>query len=98
MEKKGRKSKYEKYFEIHEGDRVAQVSSFSFDASIFDMTLAYSKGAKLVIFDKLKGFDSFPKFIRENSITHFLLTPDLYTILDFSECLSLKCVVIGGSD
>lgn len=89
---------YEKYFEIHEGDRVAQVSSFSFDASIFEMTLAYSKGAKLVIFDKLKGFDSFPKFIRENSITHFLLTPDLYTILDFSECLSLKCVVIGGSD
>ena len=89
---------YEKYFDICNEDRVAQVSSFSFDASIFEMTLAYSRGAKLIIFDKNKGLDKFPQFIQESNITHFLLTPDLYTLLDFSDCNTLKCVVVGGSN
>lgn len=91
-------SLYEKYFDINKEDKVAQVSSFSFDASIFEMTLAYSRGSKLLIFDKNEGLDKFPKFIQKNHITHFLLTPDLYTLLDFSECDSLKCVVVGGAN
>lgn len=88
---------YKKSFDITNTDVVAQIASFSFDASLFEMTLAFNSGAKLAIFDSSNGYEYFPKFIQEQGVTHFLLTPDYYAVLDFSSCVSLKCVLVGGS-
>ncbi|WP_433945444.1 condensation domain-containing protein [Paenibacillus sp. SN-8-1] len=90
-------AEYQGYFDVSKTDVVAQVASFSFDASLFEMTLAFCSGAKIAIFDEQQGYEKFPQFTRELQVTHFLLTPDYYAILNFSECESLKCVLVGGA-
>ncbi|SEL32659.1 Non-ribosomal peptide synthetase component F [Paenibacillus sp. OK003] len=86
-----------KKFNVMSTDIVAQVASFSFDASLFEMTLAFHSGAQLAIFDSSMGYEHFPQFIQKAGVTHYLLTPDYYSVLDFSECHSLKCILVGGS-
>ncbi|SCN35994.1 Uncharacterized protein BC88300_02009 [Bacillus cytotoxicus] len=90
-------AQYKKYFDVLSTDVIAQIASFSFDASLFEMTLAFHSGAQLAIFDHSEGYESFPQFIRRAGVTHYLLTPDYYSVLDFSECHSLKCVLVGGA-
>lgn len=87
---------YEDYFFINSDDIIAQVASLSFDASLFEMTLVFSSGAQLAIFDNLKGYEKFPEFIKEKGVTKFVLTPDYYSILDLKNCISLKSVIVAG--
>lgn len=84
-------------FDIHSHDVVAQIASLSFDASIFEYTLAFCNGAELAVFDDQKGYEQFPRFTCERKVTHFLMTPEYYAVLDFSKCASLKTVLVGGA-
>lgn len=91
-------NEYPNLFNIHRNDRVAQLSSLSFDASIFEMTLAFSTASTLVIFNHERGYEHFTDFVQGNLITHFLMTPDYYAVLDFSLCDSLKDIIVGGAE
>nr|WP_207754658.1 condensation domain-containing protein [Staphylococcus lugdunensis] len=91
-------TQYKSLFDIQKGDRVAQIASLNFDASIFEMTLAFSTFSVLIIFNNNGGYENFNQFIIDNSITHFLMTPDYYALLDFSKCNSLKNIIVGGDE
>lgn len=84
-------------FDISSADSVAQIASLSFDASVFEFSLAFHIGATLKIFDTKVGHEHFPNFVRKNEITHFLMTPEYYTILDFKSCATLKTILVGGA-
>jgi len=86
-----------KAFDINFKDSVAQIASLSFDASVFEFSLAFHIGATLKIFDTKVGHEHFPDFVRQNEITHFLMTPEYYTILDFKSCDTLKTILVGGA-
>ncbi|MFJ7182789.1 condensation domain-containing protein [Lysinibacillus xylanilyticus] len=88
---------YNNLFSIEQDDVVAQVASFSFDASLFEMTLAFSNGMQLAIFDETNGYETFPEFVQKFQVSHFLLTPDYYSILNFNNCNTLKSVIVGGA-
>ena len=64
-------TQYKSLFDIQKGDRVAQIASLNFDASIFEMTLAFSTFSVLIIFNNNGGYENFNQFIIDNSITHF---------------------------
>lgn len=84
-------------FDIDSADSVAQIASLSFDASVFEFSLAFHIGATLKIFDTKAGHEHFPDFVQKNEITHFLMTPEYYTILDFKSCDTLKTILVGGA-
>lgn len=77
--------------------RVLRVSSPSFDASIFEMVLAFSAGATLVIAPPdVVGGDELGEVIRRGAVTHIVCAPAILGTLDVAELESLETVVVGG--
>lgn len=76
------------------GWRSSFLTSISFDASIMEMLSAVSLGNSLYIFTD--EYQNLPIFISENKIDSIIITPSLYSVLDFSECENLKLVISGG--
>ena len=78
--------------------RVLQFSSLSFDASIFEIALAFGSGGALYIPPKsaqLPG-TALVQFLKENAITHALLTPAVLAVLPSAELPALQVLITGG--
>lgn len=78
--------------------RVLQFSSLSFDASIFEIALALGSGGTLYIPPKsaqLPGME-LVQFLKNNAITHALLTPAVLAVLPFAELPKLQVLITGG--
>ena len=78
--------------------RVLQFSSLSFDASIFEIALAFGSGGTLYIPPKsaqLPG-TALVQFLKENAITHALLTPAVLAVLPSAELPALQVLITGG--
>ncbi|OZG25974.1 non-ribosomal peptide synthetase [Williamsia sp. 1138] len=77
--------------------RVLRVSSPSFDASIFEMVLAFSAGATLVIAPAdVVGGDELGEVIRRGNVTHIVSAPAVLGTLDATGLESLEAIVVGG--
>ncbi|MBM7119958.1 amino acid adenylation domain-containing protein [Dyella kyungheensis] len=87
------------HFETGQGSRVLQFASYSFDACVFEMLLAFSSGATLVIPASnipLAG-ESLVECIRSAAITHALLPPAVLAGIPAEEALeTLTLLVVGG--
>lgn len=85
-------------FHIPPESRILQFSSLSFDASVFEMALAFGSGATLYIPPKsaqLPG-TALVQFLQDNAITHALLTPGVLNVLPFAELPALQTLITGG--
>ncbi len=78
--------------------RILQFSSFSFDASIFEIALAFGSGGALYIPPKpaqLPG-RALVQFLEDQAITHALLTPAVLAVLPSAELPDLQVLITGG--
>jgi amino acid adenylation domain-containing protein len=78
--------------------RILQFSSLSFDASIFEIALAFGSGSTLYIPPKsaqLPGI-ALVQFLNDHAITHALLTPSVLALLPSAELPTLQVLITGG--
>lgn len=86
-------------FAVGPGDRVLQFASPSFDASVFEFTMALAHGATLHVFqrDEFVAGDALLRCLRDRGITHSLLVPSVLATLRIGgEKLALRCMVSGA--
>jgi len=79
-------------------NRILQFSSLNFDASIFEIALAFGCGGTLYIPPKsaqLPGI-ALVQFLKDNAITHALLTPAVLAVLPSTELPTLRVLITGG--
>lgn len=85
-------------FNLQAGNRVLQFSSLNFDASIFEMLLAFGVGASLYIpsqIARLPGAE-FVTFLQDKAIDTAILPPAVLAVLPEAELPALKIVIAGG--
>ncbi|OGV59428.1 MAG: hypothetical protein A2498_05575 [Lentisphaerae bacterium RIFOXYC12_FULL_60_16] len=87
-----------KRFDITAADRVLQFASCSFDASVFDMAMAYGAGAQLVMIDRATLGDSgaFAAYLREQKVTMATLPPSFVEALPPSALEPLRFLMTAG--
>ncbi|WP_052672410.1 non-ribosomal peptide synthetase [Aliterella atlantica] len=85
-------------FNLQAHNRVLQFSSLNFDASIFEMFLAFGCGASLYIpppTARLPGAD-FVAFLQDNAIDTAILSPAVLSVLPAAKLPALQTVISGG--
>ncbi|MBD3882896.1 amino acid adenylation domain-containing protein [Phormidium tenue FACHB-886] len=85
-------------FPLCRESRVLQFSSLCFDASIFEMALAFGSGGALYIPPKMAQLPgtALVQFLEDNAITHALLIPAVLTALPTAELPALQVLITGG--
>ncbi len=85
-------------FGVRRSDALILLSSYTFDASIDQIWLALTSGAKLVIVDRETILDAtlLSQAIARERITHLDTVPALLSGLTPAELPSIKRVVVGG--
>ena len=83
--------------QINRRSRVLQFASLSFDASVWEVLVALSSGAVLVLAPEqsLSGA-ALQELLVKQRISHTLLTPTVLATLTKSRELVLECLVVGG--
>ena len=89
------------YIEIKAQDRLLQLSSYTFDGSVFDIYGALLNGAALVLVgeEEARDVDRLAALIRQEQVTVFLVTTALFnTLVDLQiDCLDkVRHVLFGG--
>jgi amino acid adenylation domain-containing protein len=82
---------------IRPGDRIAQLSTPSFDVSLFEIFLALHNGATLVVPGKLE-LSVLPSFIVEKRVSVAMLTPMVVSTLDTGTLSHLRILMTGGEE
>jgi amino acid adenylation domain-containing protein len=79
------------------GSRVLQFASLNFDASMFEIAMALTSGAALVIAapDALGGA-ALRAVLADQRVTHALLPPAVLSTLESGAAPALECLVVGG--
>jgi len=78
--------------------RILQFSSLSFDASVFEMLMAFGSGGTLYLIPqpaRLPG-TALLQFLRDNGITHAILPPAVLAVLPAEDLPALQTVISGG--
>jgi amino acid adenylation domain-containing protein len=85
-------------FHLSRNSRILQFSSLSFDASIFEIALAFGCGGTLYIPPKSAQLPEMAlvQFLKDNAITHALLTPAVLAVLPSAELPALQVLITGG--
>jgi amino acid adenylation domain-containing protein len=85
-------------FHLSRSSRILQFSSLSFDASLFELALAFGAGGTLYLPPKsaqLPGM-ALVQFLNDHAITHALLTPAVLAVLPPAELPALQVLITGG--
>ncbi|CAB4929908.1 unannotated protein [freshwater metagenome] len=84
-------------FEVTPDSRVLQFASPSFDASIFELLLAFGSGARAVIVPaEVYAGGELEALIDRHQVTHACLTPTVLQVTDPESAPSLQVVVMAG--
>jgi amino acid adenylation domain-containing protein/thioester reductase-like protein/FkbM family methyltransferase len=78
--------------------RVLQFASFSFDACIWEILMAWGSGATLYLGTKDSIMPGAPLMeqLRDNGITHITLPPSALAVLPDEELPSLQTIIVAG--
>ncbi|WP_261644019.1 non-ribosomal peptide synthetase [Erwinia mallotivora] len=77
--------------------RVLQFASISFDASVFELAMAFSQGARLTLVgDERRDARRLMDFIQQQGITHATLPPALFRGIDPAPLAFAECLVFAG--
>ncbi|MGA9870354.1 MAG: amino acid adenylation domain-containing protein [Rhodococcus sp. (in: high G+C Gram-positive bacteria)] len=83
--------------ELTAESRVLRFSSSSFDASIFEMLVAFSAGATMVVAPAdVYGGSELTQLLVDSSVTHIVTAPALLSTVEVEKVASLRSVVVGG--
>ncbi len=83
-------------FHLSPTSRVLQFSSLSFDASVFEIALAFGSGGTLYLSPTQLPDPALVQFLEDNAITHALLTPAVLTVLPTAKLPALQVLITGG--
>lgn len=85
-------------YEVRPGDRVPQLASLNFDASVGEVWRALSSGACLCLARAeavLPGPDLL-RFLEQQAVTHATLSPSVLAALPSAELPALRTIIVGG--
>lgn len=87
-------------FAVTPQDGMLQFASLSFDASVYEITIALLSGATLVIADRkiIQNTDTFVKYLQENKVTIATLPPAYLRILDITRLSFLRVIITAGEE
>ncbi|WP_086688519.1 non-ribosomal peptide synthetase [Nostoc sp. T09] len=85
-------------FDLQPDSRVLQFASFSFDASVSEIFMAFLAGATLVLAtrDSLMPGTGLLKLLREQRITTVTLPPSALAVLPVQELPDLRSLIVAG--
>ncbi len=85
-------------FALGPDDRVLQFASLNFDASIFEILMAWGAGATMCpeTRESLLPGPNLARLLREQGVTAVALTPSTLTALPVGEFSALRTVIVGG--
>ncbi len=85
-------------FDVQPDSRVLQFASFSFDASVSEIFMAFLAGATLVLAtrDSLMPGTGLLKLLREQRITTVTLPPSALAVLPVQELPDLRSLIVAG--
>jgi amino acid adenylation domain-containing protein len=83
---------------VDRASRVLQFASMSFDASVWEMAMAFFSGATLVLAprDRLLPGRGLIALLREERITHLTLSPSVLALLPETDLPDLRVLVVAG--
>ncbi len=86
-------------FKIDRSEKIMQFASISFDASVEQIWLALSTGARLVLVEEqlIPNIPEFVAYMEEKGITHLHATPSFLDRLE-GPVASLKRIIAGGEE
>ncbi|MCM0036503.1 MAG: amino acid adenylation domain-containing protein [Burkholderiaceae bacterium] len=87
-----------KVFNLNQTDRVLQFASQAFDASVWEMLLAFGSGAALAIPDtsRVEVANALSENLQLFDVTHATLPPALVAALDINVLSTLNTLVVAG--
>jgi len=85
-------------FQLTTESRVAQLASFSFDASFFELMLAFSVGAAICLGNRPSSLPGglLLEMLCEEDVTMIVVTPSMLAVLPEGPLPALKNLVIAG--
>ncbi|HEY2361430.1 MAG TPA: amino acid adenylation domain-containing protein [Candidatus Angelobacter sp.] len=85
-------------FNIRPGDRILQFASFSFDASVFEIVMALSSGATLVMADReqLMPGPAMIALLESQCITQITVPPSVLRHLPDASLPQLRQIIVAG--
>ncbi|MFN6567974.1 non-ribosomal peptide synthase/polyketide synthase [Dendronalium sp. ChiSLP03b] len=85
-------------FGVHCDSRVLQFASLNFDASIWEIIIAWGSGATLYLGTKDSIIPGAPLMerLRDNGITHVTLPPSALAVLPNEELPNLQTIIVAG--
>jgi amino acid adenylation domain-containing protein len=85
-------------FDVEPYSRILQFASVSFDASVWEIFMAISHGAILILGTaaKLMPGDDLKQIIEQSSVTHITLPPSALAILSSAELPTLSQIIVAG--
>ncbi|RAM53131.1 MAG: non-ribosomal peptide synthetase [Hapalosiphonaceae cyanobacterium JJU2] len=85
-------------FSLNSESRILQFASFSFDACIWEILMAFGSGARLYLGTKDSIMPGMPLIERLSSdgITHVTLPPSALAVLPTAELPSLQTIIVAG--
>ncbi len=90
---------YQRYYDLHEGHKVAAYASFGFDACMMDLYPALTCGAAVYIVpeDLRLNLPELGRYFDQEGITHSFMTTQIgYQFATNVECRSLQHLSVGG--
>ncbi len=82
---------------LDDTSRVLHVASPSFDASVFELTMAFGSAGRLVVADPdTYAGDQLERLIADSGVTHAVMTPSTLATLDPAAVPSLSTVLSAG--
>ncbi|WP_143288303.1 non-ribosomal peptide synthetase, partial [Calothrix rhizosoleniae] len=85
-------------FDVTATSNVLQFASFSFDASVWEILMAFTRGATLILGtpSQLMPGDDLKQMLHDYSITHVTLPPSALTVLPTEELPQLANIIVAG--
>ncbi|MCP5054012.1 MAG: amino acid adenylation domain-containing protein, partial [bacterium] len=90
---------YKEQLGLHEEDRVLQFAAVSFDASVWEITMALLTGAALCLADRSYAGDisKFTHYLNASAITVAFFSPPYLKLLGGRHITGLRLLMTGGS-
>jgi amino acid adenylation domain-containing protein len=89
---------WNRLFNVNEGDHILQFASFSFDASVWEIFMAFSSGASLCVGSRntLYSSEELLELLQSLKISHALLPPSLLGVLTPRKLKHLRSLAAIG--
>ena len=85
-------------FDVQPDSRILQFASLNFDASVWEIVMAFGSGARLVLgtSESLLPGENLMQLLHDQSITHITLPPSALAVLPAKKLPALQNIIVAG--